>query len=77
VASAVNVLRSYTSVTVPAGSYKSELAVNPRTNIICVTDPEHGSVYAINGKTNRLMAGIAFHIIPSNLGTVSCNGQKL
>lgn len=44
--------------TIPVGTQPSQVAVNPRTDMIYVTNNQSGSVSVINGRTNKVTATI-------------------
>jgi DNA-binding beta-propeller fold protein YncE len=63
--------------TIDLGSNPSELGVNSRTNTIYVLLPNDNILSMIDGRTNKLIAGLSFRINPSGSGNIYCNGSNM
>jgi YVTN family beta-propeller protein len=60
---------------IKVGSFPVIVSRNPVTNIIYVSNFGSNTISEID--KNSIVAGITFHIIPSNSGFIECNGMRI
>jgi len=53
------------------------IAVNPKTNIVYVTNEQYNSVSVINASSNNPLVGITFNADPINAGHIICNNKDV
>lgn len=61
---------------VTVGNGPEEVAVNPGSNLVYVSNTLDDTVSVINGTTNKLDVGLNFNINSPSSGSISCENYK-
>jgi hypothetical protein len=63
---------------IAAGESPFKLALNPRTNIIYVTNRDSNTVSVIDSSINKVIVpgNVSFDIVPSNSGHIKCDNKE-